>query len=145
MIIKTPKYLKVSNLLSYLSFIHMGIMCWNLMQILRNEKNVVPQIISSAVTACTTFTAVCRWTHYKPAKDIVCFLNCIVKSARSKKYSFSKDRIAQLRVEARNFTLFSKARTLLKYRELHILLNIMFNRIYQRDYFVFCIGSVLQY
>jgi hypothetical protein len=27
---------------------------------------------------------------------------------------------------------------------LHILLNIMFNRIYQRDYFVFCIGTVLQ-
>jgi hypothetical protein len=82
-IIRTKKYVKVFKPLSYLIFIHMGIMFWNLIQVLRNEEDVVPQIISLSATACAAFTAVSRWMHYKRAENIVHFLNCMVESATS--------------------------------------------------------------
>jgi hypothetical protein len=83
MIIRTPKYVKTYKVLSYVNFIHMGFMLWNLIQILLNEKNVVPKMVSLVVAAFAAFIVICRWMHTKRAEDIVDFLNCMVKSARS--------------------------------------------------------------
>jgi hypothetical protein len=55
---------------------------------------------------------------------------------------FQNDRLAQLGLAARNCTFSDHAQILRQYRELQIL-NIMFNKIYQRDYFVFCMGTVI--
>jgi hypothetical protein len=83
MIIRTPKYVKIFKVLSHFNFFHMGIMLWNLLQILQNERNVVPKIVSLIVAAFAAFMEVCRWMHTKRAEDIVSFLNCMVESARS--------------------------------------------------------------
>jgi hypothetical protein len=82
-IIRTPKYEKTFKFLSYVNFIHMGIMLWNLIQIFLNEKNVVPKMVSLAFAAFAAIIVICRWMHTKRAEDIVDFLNCMVKSARS--------------------------------------------------------------
>jgi hypothetical protein len=55
---------------------------------------------------------------------------------------FQNDRLAQLGLAARNCTFSNPVQIIRKYRELQVL-NIMFNKIYQRDYFVFCMGTVI--
>jgi hypothetical protein len=56
---------------------------------------------------------------------------------------FLNDRLAQLQIVVRHYCIFSNhTQTILKYRELQIL-NVMFNRIYQRDLFALCMGTVL--
>jgi hypothetical protein len=82
-IIKTPKYVKVFKLMSYLSFLHMIIMLWNLIRTLQKEKTFLPKMISLDVAACTGVILICRWMHYKRAEEIVHFLNCMVESAAS--------------------------------------------------------------
>jgi hypothetical protein len=54
---------------------------------------------------------------------------------------FQNARLAILRVAASNpRTLSNPVQIIRKYRELQIL-NIMFNNIYQRDYFLYCMGT----
>jgi hypothetical protein len=54
---------------------------------------------------------------------------------------FQNDRLDQLQIEARNCTC-TNIKTILKYRELQIL-NVMFNSIYQWDFFAFVMGTIL--
>jgi hypothetical protein len=55
---------------------------------------------------------------------------------------FLNDRLGQLQIVVRHCTFSNHTQTILKYRELQIL-NVMFNRIYQRDLFALCMGTVL--
>jgi hypothetical protein len=77
-LIKKPVYMKRFKILSYILYIHMLTMVWNLFQVFKKESSLLFQMTSLGTAAITMFATVNRWMHQTGAAAIVQLLNNMV-------------------------------------------------------------------
>jgi hypothetical protein len=79
-LIRRLSYVKVFRALSLLSAFHLPFICWNLLQTLRHETNILLMIFALGYTGITVGCTVVRWMHQNQdiSGNIVKLLNATV-------------------------------------------------------------------
>jgi hypothetical protein len=73
-------YVKINRALFIFSALHLPFICWNLLQTLRNETNILLIIFAFGYTSITSGSTVVRWMYQNQhiSGDIVKLLNATV-------------------------------------------------------------------